>query len=136
MKVVQPVLAFPLLHEPNRRSFSSPSPLHSLHKSHPPPISTTMSDGKISAPVSGPSVPVQTLHDVFGTLLVGTWVNCMMFMLEVVLIVRYFERFSSDRLWIRVLVVSMFVIDIAGTCAFCALGYTVRFTICLHLFRN
>ena len=131
MKVVQPVLAFPLL-----RSFSSLSPFHSLSTSQPPPISTTMSDGDISAPVSGPSVPVQALHDVFGTLLVGTWVNCMMFMLEVVLVVRYFERFSSDRLWIRVLVVSMFVIDIAGTCAFCALGYTVRFTICLHSFSN
>lgn len=69
--------------------------------------------------------PQKVLHDVFGTLLVGTWISSMVLAVEIRQAFRYFALFDQDRLWIRGLVVSMLSIDLMGACAACGLAYRV-----------
>ncbi|KAH7099088.1 hypothetical protein BKA62DRAFT_772769 [Auriculariales sp. MPI-PUGE-AT-0066] len=72
---------------------------------------------------SGSPLPSETLHGVFGAMVIGTWLNCIAFALEGTQLYKYFISFSSDRLWTRVLVVVMSAIDLAATCSICALAY-------------
>ena len=74
----------------------------------------------------GSLLPLETLHGLFGTLLAGSWINAMLFALEIAQVYQYFSTFRRDIGWIRVLVVSMFTIDIVSTGAVCGLAYTVR----------
>ena len=67
-------------------------------------------------------------HSTLGALLIGSWTNYMLFALELVLIWRYFVLFprrQDDAVWIRVLVISMLVIDIATTADLSFLVYWV-----------
>ncbi|KAH7102102.1 hypothetical protein BKA62DRAFT_829684 [Auriculariales sp. MPI-PUGE-AT-0066] len=73
--------------------------------------------------VGGPPLPAKVLNEVFGPLLIGTWLNAMFFMIEIVLLWSYFSKFSGDRLWVRVHIVLMFLLDITATVAVCALAY-------------
>jgi hypothetical protein len=65
------------------------------------------------------------LDEVVGTLLIGTWLNGLLFAFELTQLWTYFTRFPTDRPVIRGLVVAMFAIDLTATANMCAMVYLV-----------
>ena len=83
-------------------------------------------------------VPQHVLHWTLGPFLLGTWINVALFSFEVTQVYRYFAASPlfqcattneagrrSDPMWIRIVVVWMFVLDIISSGVGCALAYTV-----------
>ncbi|KAJ7732675.1 hypothetical protein B0H16DRAFT_174280 [Mycena metata] len=56
-------------------------------------------------------------------LLVASWINCLAYMLEIILIVRYFQQPSRPRIH-KLGVAAILAFDTAGTIAICAQVYT------------
>lgn len=72
-------------------------------------------------------VPLSVINETIGTLLAGSWLNSMLFMLELTQLWRYIAAFPNDRTWIRILVLFMFVVDLVATFDNFAMVYLVRF---------
>jgi len=94
---------------------SLPLPLPHTYTS-PGPSSPAMSATQVQLPVS-------VLHDVLGTILIGVCMSCFLFGIECTEIARYKSLFPTDRLWIRILVGFMFLVDLASTANLCAMIY-------------
>jgi len=86
-------------------------------------------------------IPQEVLRGALGPLLVGTWVNALLFTLEIIQVYRYFAMYPlfqsrstdntssvrrSDPPWVRILVLGMFLLDIVSSGVGCAMAYTVR----------
>jgi len=83
----------------------------------------------MTATMPGPDLPAHVLNSVLGTLLIGTWVNAMVFALEATQLFRYWILFPKDRLWLKAMVVGMFAVDLTGTASICALCYKVNLSL-------
>ena len=88
--------------------------------------------------------PTRFLHEILGTLLIGTWFNTTLFAFELTQVCRYLNQhpiFVSravrrvgaaangrrlDQLWIQVLVLSMLVLDSVASVSAWVLTYIVR----------
>ncbi|RDB20272.1 hypothetical protein Hypma_012597 [Hypsizygus marmoreus] len=57
--------------------------------------------------------------NIIGIYLVATWVNMLLYSLELTLVFLYFHKFKKDRKYLRVLVLVMLVVDSAGTICGC-----------------
>ncbi|KAJ7573608.1 hypothetical protein C8J56DRAFT_981682 [Mycena floridula] len=58
--------------------------------------------------------------DFFGSLLIGSWVNVMLYLLEILAVVTYFSRYPrTDPPLVFVAVITVFLLDTAGTLAAC-----------------
>ncbi|KAJ7580742.1 hypothetical protein C8J56DRAFT_960786 [Mycena floridula] len=56
--------------------------------------------------------------DIFGSLLIGSWVNTMLYLLEILSVVTYFSRYPrTDPPLVLVTVISVFLLDTVGTLA-------------------
>ncbi|EJD48319.1 hypothetical protein AURDEDRAFT_26085, partial [Auricularia subglabra TFB-10046 SS5] len=73
-------------------------------------------------------VPVSLLNDAVGTLLAGSWLNGMLFMLVITQLYKYIRTFPNDRLLIRGLVVFMFSVDCLSTFNTFAMVYLYTIT--------
>ncbi|KAF5340083.1 hypothetical protein D9758_013145 [Tetrapyrgos nigripes] len=64
------------------------------------------------------------VNAMLGTTLIGTWVNVMLYMLEIIQIYKYFTHYySSDRRVFQVAVIIVFLVDTVCTIAECAAFY-------------
>jgi hypothetical protein len=69
---------------------------------------------------------VSTLTENFREHLIASWINCMLFALELVLMVKYFSRFSGSRsLLQRIGIGAIFVLDAVCTIAVCVEAYII-----------
>jgi len=75
---------------------------------------------------SAPLLPENVLHELLGTVLVGSWLVSIIFAVSVVLFIRYWTRFATDVLWFRILMSFMMVVDIVGLIGFYAMAYMVH----------
>ncbi|KAH7100734.1 hypothetical protein BKA62DRAFT_232662 [Auriculariales sp. MPI-PUGE-AT-0066] len=73
-------------------------------------------------------VPVKTLHEVFGTLVIGSWLTVMLFAVELTMLWRYFSVYQRDVIWIRIIAISMPIIDFLAVAAICAMSYAYVIT--------
>jgi len=55
------------------------------------------------------------LDNTLGAILIGTWINCMLYMLEIVMVITFFQRFPNERPWLKVLVAFALFVDTLGT---------------------
>ncbi|KAF9265988.1 hypothetical protein L218DRAFT_971845 [Marasmius fiardii PR-910] len=62
-----------------------------------------------------------------GGLIGGTWANSYLFMIEIIMVARYFSRFRSDPLWLKCVVSLTLAVDLTSTINHyaCAYMYTV-----------
>ncbi|KAJ7580020.1 hypothetical protein C8J56DRAFT_896641 [Mycena floridula] len=74
--------------------------------------------------------------DLFGSLLIGSWVNTMLYTLEIVAVVTYFSKCArNDPRRILVAVITVFLLDTAGTLATWLDVYLVHRPVISNLFR-
>ncbi|THV00032.1 hypothetical protein K435DRAFT_855137 [Dendrothele bispora CBS 962.96] len=66
---------------------------------------------------------MKDLNDVLGSLLIGTWLNAMLYMLEILQVYRYFDNYTTDRLIFKIAVIAVFLLDTLCTIAACASVY-------------
>lgn len=55
------------------------------------------------------------LDDTLGAILIGTWVNCMLYMLEIMMVITFYKRFPKERPWLKVLIAFALFVDTLGT---------------------
>ncbi|KAJ7573742.1 hypothetical protein C8J56DRAFT_902978 [Mycena floridula] len=74
-----------------------------------------------SSIVSLPLEHMSTSYDdFFGSLLIGSWVNAMLYLLEILAVVTYFSRYPrTDPPLVFVAVITVFLLDTAGTLGAC-----------------
>ncbi|KAH7099107.1 hypothetical protein BKA62DRAFT_710898 [Auriculariales sp. MPI-PUGE-AT-0066] len=73
---------------------------------------------------TAPPPPSQSvLSENLGPLLVASWLNTTLFMLEVIQLAGYMKRFWTDAIWVRAMVLVMFSLDLVGSCSVCAIAY-------------
>ncbi|KAH7103311.1 hypothetical protein BKA62DRAFT_636327 [Auriculariales sp. MPI-PUGE-AT-0066] len=70
-----------------------------------------------------PKVPNSITNAVIGPLLIGSYVNCILWGLVLSQIWAYFSRFPGERGWIRILVFVIMFIDALAICDECATLY-------------
>ncbi|KAF7328160.1 hypothetical protein MVEN_02573500 [Mycena venus] len=63
-----------------------------------------------------PTAPLDTLNKVIGALLLGAFVNSMLYMLEVLEVIKYFRRFPNDTKLLKCSIVTLVLLD--STCTF------------------
>ncbi|KAF5353749.1 hypothetical protein D9758_008690 [Tetrapyrgos nigripes] len=63
------------------------------------------------------------LNDVLGSILIGTWLNAMLYMLEITQVIHYFQNYSNDRPIFKIAVATVFILDTVCTVAACASAY-------------
>ncbi|KAH7104294.1 hypothetical protein BKA62DRAFT_501927 [Auriculariales sp. MPI-PUGE-AT-0066] len=63
------------------------------------------------------------IDEALGTILIGSWLNVALFGLETIMVLSYFKRFRHDRLWLRCLVVAMYLGSIASVTVLCCMMY-------------
>ncbi|KAH7093967.1 hypothetical protein BKA62DRAFT_784944 [Auriculariales sp. MPI-PUGE-AT-0066] len=64
------------------------------------------------------------LNNVFGTMLIATWINTALLGLEICELARYFARFPDDSFWTRAHVVCMFCVDMICMYGACGAAYS------------
>ncbi|KAK7472350.1 hypothetical protein VKT23_000467 [Stygiomarasmius scandens] len=55
------------------------------------------------------------LDRIIGALMIGTWMNSMLYMLEITQVVRYFQTFPKDTVGLKIVVALLFIIDTTAT---------------------
>ncbi|KAF8214836.1 hypothetical protein K438DRAFT_2138370 [Mycena galopus ATCC 62051] len=63
-----------------------------------------------------PAAPLDTLNKVIGALLLGAFANSMLYMLEILEIIKYFRRFPNDTKTLKCTIVALLLLD--STCTF------------------
>ncbi|KAF8212404.1 hypothetical protein K438DRAFT_1958143 [Mycena galopus ATCC 62051] len=63
-----------------------------------------------------PAAPLDTLNKVIGALLLGAFVNSMLYMLEILEVIKYFRRFPNDTKTLKCSIVALLLLD--STCTF------------------
>ncbi|KAJ7166965.1 hypothetical protein C8R46DRAFT_1272078 [Mycena filopes] len=63
-----------------------------------------------------PTAPLDTLNKVIGAMMVGTFANSMLYMLELLQVIKYFRAFPKDSNALKTIVVLLFILD--STCTF------------------
>ncbi|KAJ7433478.1 hypothetical protein FB451DRAFT_1572496 [Mycena latifolia] len=64
----------------------------------------------------GPTAPLDTLNKVIGALMLGTFANSMLYMLEILELIKYFKTFRNDSATIKTCIVILALLD--TTCTF------------------
>ncbi|EIW56005.1 uncharacterized protein TRAVEDRAFT_60069 [Trametes versicolor FP-101664 SS1] len=68
------------------------------------------------------------LDSSLGALLIGTWFNAMLYMLEIMQVITYYRTFPKDRLAFKLTVAFSFFVDLLGTANNCAVVYLYTIT--------
>ncbi|KAI0634954.1 hypothetical protein C8Q77DRAFT_664397 [Trametes polyzona] len=68
------------------------------------------------------------LDQSLGALLIGTWFNAMLYMLEIMEVIKYYRTFPKDRLAFKLTVAFSFFVDTLGTANNCACVYLYTIT--------
>ncbi|KAF7328125.1 hypothetical protein MVEN_02569500 [Mycena venus] len=63
-----------------------------------------------------PAAPLETLNKVIGALLLGAFANSMLYMLEILEVIKYFRRFPNDPKTLKCSIVVLLLLD--STCTF------------------
>ncbi|KAH7099085.1 hypothetical protein BKA62DRAFT_710849 [Auriculariales sp. MPI-PUGE-AT-0066] len=71
-----------------------------------------------------PQLPMHVRHEVFGTLLVGTWFNMLLLGFELAELWEYYGAFSTNSLSNHVYIALLVCAEILSTCGACGLAYT------------
>ncbi|KAJ7436351.1 hypothetical protein FB451DRAFT_1571095 [Mycena latifolia] len=64
----------------------------------------------------GPTAPLDTLNKVIGALMLGTFANSMLYMLEILELIKYFKTFRNDSATVKTFIVILALLD--TTCTF------------------
>ncbi|KAH9855621.1 hypothetical protein C2E23DRAFT_882996 [Lenzites betulinus] len=68
------------------------------------------------------------LDQSLGALLIGTWFNAMLYMLEITQMIKYYRTFPKDRFAFKLMVAFSFLVDTLGTANNCACVYLYTIT--------
>ncbi|KAI0819477.1 hypothetical protein BC628DRAFT_1026750 [Trametes gibbosa] len=68
------------------------------------------------------------LDQSLGALLIGTWFNAMLYMLEITQMISYYRTFPRDRVAFKIMVAFSFLVDTLGTANNCACVYLYTIT--------